>query len=97
MFHIYVLIPNEQIFHPRLSFLPGQEAGNVDIVLDGGFGAFKQKPNQIGKVVSSWMQDEETLDNMSRKSREVGNPTAASEIVQDILRISMDKINEFES
>jgi hypothetical protein len=43
------------------------------------------------------MQDDEKLNDMSRKSTETGNPTAASEIVQDIVRISMEKINEFES
>eukprot|EP00551_Chaetoceros_affinis_P003805 CAMPEP_0203661292 /NCGR_PEP_ID=MMETSP0088-20131115/59534_1 /ASSEMBLY_ACC=CAM_ASM_001087 /TAXON_ID=426623 /ORGANISM="Chaetoceros affinis, Strain CCMP159" /LENGTH=607 /DNA_ID=CAMNT_0050523955 /DNA_START=102 /DNA_END=1925 /DNA_ORIENTATION=- len=79
------------------SFLPGQEAGNVDIVLDGGFGAFKKKPHQIADVVTSWMGDEDKLDEMSRRSSEVGNPQAASEIMEDIIRISLEKINKFDS
>lgn len=79
------------------SFLPGQEAGNVNIVLDGGFGAFKKRPHQIANVVTSWMQDEDKLNEMSRESSKAGNPQAASDIVEDILRISQDKINQFQS
>ena len=74
------------------SFLPGQEAGNVDIVLDGEFGAFSKKTKKIAKTVSGWMQDDTKLDEMSVRSSEVGNPTAASDIVQDILRQSHEKI-----
>lgn len=74
------------------SFLPGQEAGNVDIVLDGGFGEFSKKPNQIANIVTNWMKDEAKLDEMSQRSSEVGNPTAASDIVQDIFRQSVEKI-----
>jgi 1,2-diacylglycerol 3-beta-galactosyltransferase len=74
------------------SFLPGQEAGNVDIVLDGKFGAFSKKPTKIASIVSSWLKEEEVLDEMSRRSSEVGNPTAAREIVQDIVRLSLEKM-----
>lgn len=74
------------------SFLPGQEAGNVDIVLDGGFGAFHQRPRKIASIVTEWMQDDFKLDEMSKKSMKTGNPTAASDIVQDIYNISMDKM-----
>ena len=33
------------------------------------------------------------LDEMSRNSMNVGNPTAASDIVQDIYKISMDMMS----
>lgn len=74
------------------SFLPGQEAGNVDIVLDGGFGEYREKPKQIASVVAEWMQNDKKLEEMSRKSSQTGHPHAASEIVHDIMRISMEKI-----
>ena len=74
------------------SFLPGQEAGNVDIVLDGKFGAFSKKPKKIANIISSWLQDERQLDEMSRGSRAAGNPSAASEIIQDIIRQSLENI-----
>jgi len=66
------------------SFLPGQEAGNVNIVLDGGFGDFCVDPDDIGNEVSCWLSDDGLMKEMSLKSTAVGHPDAASEIIQDI-------------
>ncbi len=75
------------------SFLPGQEAGNVDIVLDGEFGAFCKKPPKIAQIVTSWLQDDAKLDELSRNSAKVGNPHAASNIVLDIGRITLETMD----
>lgn len=74
------------------SFLPGQEAGNVDIVLDGGFGDFRIRPKKIAEGVASWLLDEEKLNKMSELSTAAGNPYAASDIVEDIGRITLQYI-----
>jgi 1,2-diacylglycerol 3-beta-galactosyltransferase len=66
------------------SFLPGQEAGNVDFVLDKEFGAFDRDPVAIAQQVASWLQDPSELKELSHKARATGNPSAASEIVIDI-------------
>lgn len=66
------------------SHLPGQEAGNVDIVLNGGFGDFCEDPETIGLEVACWLQDSQLLDVMSKKAMKVGHPHAAEEIAQDI-------------
>ncbi|KAL7532898.1 hypothetical protein ACHAXR_008050 [Thalassiosira sp. AJA248-18] len=66
------------------SHLPGQEAGNVDIVLNGGFGDFCEDPETIGLEVACWLQDSQLLDVMSHKAKEVGHPHAAEEIALDI-------------
>jgi 1,2-diacylglycerol 3-beta-galactosyltransferase len=66
------------------SFLPGQEAGNVDFVLENGFGDFRQDPVEIGEEVGMWLKDESLLHSMSHKAREAGHPSAASDIVIDI-------------
>jgi len=70
------------------SFLPGQEAGNVDIVLDGEFGAFCTNPRAIGDEVALWLQDEKMLAEMSRNALKEGSPHAASDIVLDIGEIT---------
>ena len=70
------------------SFLPGQEAGNVEVVLEAGFGDFCKDPDEIAREVACWLQDEELLATMSRRTEKVGHPTAASEIVQDIGNIT---------
>ena len=66
------------------SHLPGQEAGNVDIVLNGGFGDFCEDPETIGLEVACWLQDSQLIDDMSTNAMKVGHPHAAEEIAQDI-------------
>jgi len=66
------------------SHLPGQEAGNVDIVLNGGFGDFCVDPETIGLEVACWLQDSQLLGVMSQKALIVGHPHAAEEIALDI-------------
>jgi len=66
------------------SFLPGQEAGNVDVVLEGGFGDYNKDEEGIAEEVACWLQDETLLNTMSLAAREVGHPHAAEDIVKDI-------------
>jgi len=66
------------------SFLPGQEAGNVDVVLEKQFGEFNKKPTKIAETVTSWLQDDELMARMIKSATEAGNPYAADEIVADI-------------
>jgi 1,2-diacylglycerol 3-beta-galactosyltransferase len=78
------------------SFLPGQEAGNVDVVLEGGFGEYSNKPSKIADIVASWLQDSDLLSNLSTAASKAGNPYAADEIVRDIGQetIAWMKLNE---
>lgn len=75
------------LFHFR-SYLPGQEAGNVDVVLDAGFGDYCKDPDEIAREVACWLKDDELLATMSKSASEVGQPTAAADIVQDIGNIT---------
>lgn len=70
--------------HFYCSFLPGQEAGNVDVVLESGFGEYKKRPSEIAKVVGAWLTDCALLNSLSRAATKAGNPYAADEIVADI-------------
>ena len=66
------------------SFLPGQEAGNVDYVLEYGFGDYCEDPASIAEEVASWLQDASLLQVMSHRAQAAGRPNAAEEIVLDI-------------
>lgn len=70
------------------SFLPGQEAGNVDVVLDAGFGDYNDQPEGIAAEVACWLQDEKLLVTMSHATQEVSHPHAAQDIVLDIGHIT---------
>jgi hypothetical protein len=68
------------------SFLPGQEEGNVDYVVDGKFGAFCSDvdPTGIADEVASWLLDEEKLTELSHAAKAKGAPYAARDIVKAI-------------
>ena len=66
------------------SYLPGQEAGNVELVLDGGFGNFCKDYVGIAEEVGCWLQDDDLLNIMSQAAAKVGMPNAASYIATDI-------------
>merc|ERR1712083_957120 len=69
------------------SFLPGQEAGNVPFVTEGGFGAYSPRPRVIAKKVCTWLQDPHELEEMSRRAREAAAPTAAVDIAVDLCKM----------
>lgn len=79
--------------HFANSFLPGQEAGNVDVVLESRFGEYNKNPAKIGAIVTSWLQDEPLLQSMSQAAMVAGNPYAADEIVEDIGRQTVAWMN----
>lgn len=77
------------------SFLPGQEAGNVNVVLDGGFGDYCEDPDGIADEVSCWLGNARLMRGMSRRAREVGCPHAASDIALEIGLITHRRKGEF--
>lgn len=66
------------------SFLPGQEAGNVDVVIDAGFGDYCDDPQTIGVEVSFWLRDESLMKILSLAAQKAGHPNAAYEIAMRI-------------
>eukprot|EP00934_Nitzschia_sp_Nitz4_P007043 Nitzschia sp. Nitz4//scaffold89_size161592//63297//64865//NITZ4_002376-RA/size161592-processed-gene-0.12-mRNA-1//1//CDS//3329559610//7033//frame0 len=68
------------------SFLPGQEAGNVAVVEESGFGKMEQKASRIASTSLEWWRHPDKLQQMSLAAQKVGNPDAAHDIVADIGR-----------
>lgn len=68
------------------SFLPGQEEGNVDYVVEGGFGSFCQDTDTeaVAEEVALWLNDELKLKEMSEAAKKAGHPYAARDIVKQI-------------
>lgn len=80
------------------SFLPGQEEGNVDFVVAGGFGTFisDSDPNGVAEEVADWLKNDETRKELSKRAKMRGAPNAARDIVKNIGDISLKwkKIND---
>ena len=68
------------------SFLPGQEEGNVEYVVDGGFGAFCSDSDPIGvaEEVCMWLTDDEKRSRLCRAAKAKGTPHAARDIAKAI-------------
>jgi len=68
------------------SFLPGQEEGNVDYVVKGGFGSFCRDTDTqaVAEEVVQWLNDEDKLNEMSVAAKNAGHPYAAQDIVKQI-------------
>ena len=68
------------------SYLPGQEEGNVDFVVDGRFGAFRPDyhPDQVASEVARWLLSDNELRQMGDAARASGAPKAASQIAKMI-------------
>jgi len=68
------------------SYLPGQEEGNVDFVVDGRFGAFRPdyNPKQVASEVARWLLNEDELRQMSNAAKASGAPNAANHIARMI-------------
>jgi len=67
------------------SYLPGQEFGNVTVVLEKGFGEYCDRPIEIGKIATKWMKKPQIyLEPMAERARLFGNADAAKEIVLNI-------------
>ncbi|CAN0424982.1 unnamed protein product, partial [Discosporangium mesarthrocarpum] len=56
------------------AFLPGQEAGNVPYVTEGGFGSYSKDPDIIAETVSRWLDDDSLREKMSAKAKEASRP-----------------------
>lgn len=78
------------------SFLPGQEEGNVEYVVDGGFGAYcsDSDPMGIAEEVCMWLTDSTKLTDLSRSAKAKGVPYAARNIAKAIGDITFDLLGE---
>jgi len=68
------------------SFLPGQEEGNVDYVLENDFGAYvnDNDPSGVAEEVIRWLRNEDKYQELSRNARRKGAPNAARDIASAI-------------
>jgi len=68
------------------SFLPGQEEGNVDFVLEKKFGQYQSdsNPNKIASMACEWLRNPDRMVEMSLHAKRAGMPNAAEDIVKYI-------------
>ena len=70
-------------------FIPGQEEGNVEYVIDRGVGTLTERPQLIAATLAQWFQPEnETLTHIAQKAQRLGRPQAALYIAAEIFNLA---------
>ncbi len=69
-------------------YLPGQEEGNVDYVVNGGAGAYAPEPEQVKEILREWLSRPELLDRLSQQAAAMGYPDAALDAARWIWEIA---------
>lgn len=64
-------------------YIPGQEAGNVQYVLENDAGAYAEEPEDIAALVQTWLTPgNETLPRMMQNAAQLARPNASLEIAR---------------
>ena len=70
-------------------FVPGQEEGNVEYVINKGVGTWAEKPRRIADTLAQWLQPEnEILTHMAQKAQRLGRSQAALDIAVEIFSLA---------
>jgi 1,2-diacylglycerol 3-beta-galactosyltransferase len=64
-------------------YIPGQEKGNVDYVLDNKAGAYAEEPAEIANLVDTWLHPHnDLLTQMKQNAAQLARPQASLEIAR---------------
>lgn len=75
-------------------FLPGQEEGNVTLVLESGSGEFHLAPDDIAHCAAKWVIDPEERASVAERASALGRPNSTREIAQDIWKLGARTVVE---
>jgi len=73
--------------------VPGQEEGNVRLVVEGGAGVWAPNPAQAAALVARWTGAQQgLLAHMATRSRELARPDAAQAVAENVWRLALTKL-----
>lgn len=68
-------------------FIPGQEQGNVEYVLENEVGQYSERPREIARMVHRWfVEDRAGLEQASQNALRISTPNATFDIVREIVQ-----------
>jgi 1,2-diacylglycerol 3-beta-galactosyltransferase len=73
--------------------VPGQEEGNVRLVVEGGAGVWAPEPRDAAALVRRWREGEAgVLARMAACSRALARPAAADAVAQEVWRLALTNL-----
>jgi 1,2-diacylglycerol 3-beta-galactosyltransferase len=72
-------------------FIPGQEEGNIEYVLEHQVGAFEREPRAIAETVQAWAgkgADRSEFNRMVSRAKALGKPDALFSICRDLAALA---------
>ena len=70
-------------------YIPGQEDGNMKLVVRGKAGVYMPKPKQMAQTLREWLAGgSQTLAELSESARKLGRPKAADTIAHIIYKLA---------
>jgi 1,2-diacylglycerol 3-beta-galactosyltransferase len=79
------------------SYLPGQEEGNVEFVVQAGAGSYAARPRELAAEIARLRDDPAALAAMRAASARVGRPRAAADIAGLLAEVAVVAIGWRES
>jgi 1,2-diacylglycerol 3-beta-galactosyltransferase len=72
-------------------FVPGQEEGNPQYVIQAGAGAYCPRPAQVVNTLRAWLADPRRLEDMGVKARAISRPNAAFNVARIVCRLAQER------
>jgi 1,2-diacylglycerol 3-beta-galactosyltransferase len=73
--------------------VPGQEEGNVSLVVDAAAGVWAPDPYQVLGLIEAWTGDETgVLKQMGRRSRQLARPDAADAVAKEVWQLALTNL-----
>lgn len=65
--------------------IPGQEEGNVQLVVESGAGVYAPKPEEVAQAVAEWLDEGiEGLQKRAENARKIAHPNAVWDIADEV-------------
>lgn len=75
-------------------FVPGQEEGNPQFVVDAGAGAYCPRPAQVVRTLRDWLNDPARLEQLAVNARAASRPNAAFSVARTIVQIAEERARD---
>lgn len=75
-------------------FVPGQEEGNPQFVIQAGAGAYCPRPAPVVNTLRAWLSDPQRLEKLAMSARAAARPAAAYSVARIVYHIAEERARD---